>query len=99
LDYIRPFQVTPCQASEIRQVAKLLLWGDDPTSQPETEGLYYKWKWFFDVFLVSVDRRTGSLLHLPFSGGLFEQPSKTMSVLTTIQSVFFEKLQEDLKVK
>ena len=99
MDSINPFSITPCESNEIRQVGKLLFWGSDPTTQPETSSLYYKWKGFFDAFLVSVDRRTGSMLHLPFEGGLFEQPSKTMSVFTAIQSVFFEKLQEDLKVK
>lgn len=46
------------------------------------------------MFLFSVDRRTGSFLHLPFSGGAAIQPSKTMSALIAIQNVFFEKLNE-----
>lgn len=98
MDDFCPFQVSSIEEREIKQVGKLLFWNADPTSQPETEGLYYKWKWFFTLFLVSVDRRTGSMLHLPFEGGLFEQPSKTLSVLTAIQSVFFEKLEDDLRI-
>lgn len=46
------------------------------------------------MFLFSVDRRTGSFLHLPFTGGTAVQPSKTMSALIAIQNIFFEKLNE-----
>ena len=98
MDDLSPFQVKSIEEREIRQVGKLLFYNADPTSQPETESLYYKWKSFFSMFLVSVDRRTGSMLHLPFEGGLFEQPAKTLSVLTAIQSVFFEKLEDDLRI-
>lgn len=50
------------------------------------------------MFLFSVDRRTGSFLHLPFSGGSGEQPVKTMSALMAIQNVFFEKLNEQPQI-
>lgn len=59
---------------------------------PETEVSYRKWSYFFRLFNQSVDYRTGSLLHLPFSGGLLDQPSRTMTILTTIQEVFLSKL-------
>ncbi len=69
-------------------------------TQEETRESYTKWKTFFDYFLFSVDRRTGSFLHLPFSGGSFEQPVKTMAVLQIMQGVFFEKMEEDIgKIK
>jgi uncharacterized protein YbgA (DUF1722 family) len=44
-----------------------------------------------------VDVRYGNLLHLPFSGGVAEQPAKTMTVLNHLQSIFREKLDEDQK--
>lgn len=50
----------------------------------------------FDMFLQSVDRRTGSLLHLPFSGGVMEQPAKTMTIYNIMQNCFFKKLKADL---
>ena len=76
----------------------MLFWGCDPLEQPETKALFIKWRIFFDMFLFSVDRRTGSFLHLPFSGGSAEQPVKTMSALMAIQNVFFEKLNEQPQI-
>jgi hypothetical protein len=37
------------------------------------------------------------LLRLPFEGGAFEQPAKTMSVITFIQSLYIEKLEYENK--
>jgi hypothetical protein len=52
---------------------------------------------FFDAFLICRDARYGNLLHLPFEGGVFEQPAKTMNVITYIQSLYIEKLEYENK--
>lgn len=95
MDDKHPFSITEEEKSELRNVSRLLFWGQDPQQQPETNLLYHKWRLFFDIFLQSIDRRTGSFLHLPFLGGTCEQPSKTMVVLSVLQSVYLEKLNED----
>lgn len=66
-------------------------------SLPELQEWYIKWHPFLNSFLQSVDRRTGSLLHLPFNGGLFEQPSKTMTIFTIMQEMYFVHLADELK--
>ncbi|MCQ2052955.1 MAG: hypothetical protein MJZ03_03370 [archaeon] len=58
-----------------------------------------KWNPFFQMFLQSVDRRTGSLLHLPFDGGIMNQPSKTMTILMIMQEVFIQTLADSIKRK
>lgn len=97
MDVFNPFSVTPAEESEIRQLARFIFNGANPTEQPELAEIYYKWKLYFEIFLQSVDRRTGSYIHLPFAGGLMEQPAKTMSALGVMQSEFFEKLAKDIK--
>ena len=97
MDRIYSFSCSPVEESEIRQLARFLFNGANPTEQPELAEIYYKWKLLFEVFLQSVDRRTGSYLHLPFAGGILDQPAKTMSVLGVMQAEFFEKLSKDIK--
>jgi hypothetical protein len=75
----------------------LLFWGANPLYQEETKDTFLRWKVFFDAFLISRDARYGNLLHLPFGGGVFEQPSKTMNVITFIQSLYIEKLEYENK--
>jgi hypothetical protein len=43
------------------------------------------------------DARYGNLLHLPFDGGVLEQPAKTMAVYGIIQSIYCDKLLEDME--
>jgi len=47
------------------------------------------------VFIVCRDARYGNLLHLPFAGGVYDQPCKTMDVLEQIRANFLEKLTDD----
>jgi len=42
-----------------------------------------------------VNRETGELQVMPFSGGFLEQPSKTMDALQIIQERFCEKIFEE----
>lgn len=43
----------------------------------------------------SFDRETGGLLHLPYQGGVLEQPLRTMQAFEVVQVVFGEKLKEE----
>lgn len=43
------------------------------------------------------DARYGNLLHLPFEGGVLDQPAKTMAVYEVIQSIYCNKLAEDME--
>ena len=74
-----------------------MFYGGNPSAFPETEKLVLKWNPFFNIFLQSVDKRTGSFLHLPFEGGLFNQPSKTMTILMIMQGLYCEKLSDEMK--
>lgn len=94
-------QYTFCRSSteerEIRQVCKLLFSGSDPLSMPETRELYWKYKTIIDMFLISVDRRTGNIIHLPFNTDLYNQPAKTMSFFRLLQDLFIETIKESIK--
>mgnify|MGYP007112523856 FL=1 len=43
------------------------------------------------------DARYGNLLHLPFEGGVLDQPAKTMAVYGVIQAIYCDKLVEDME--
>lgn len=53
-----------------------------------------RWMALINAFLAAVDRKTGSLLHLPVAGGALEQPYKTMQVFQLLQGVFGEELKK-----
>lgn len=95
MDKVYPFSPTPAEYKEIKQPFKLLLDGIDPSQQEETAEAFYKYANLFDLFFLMVDRRTGSFLNLPFSGGVLNQPSKTMKFLIYLQSLFLSKLNEN----
>jgi hypothetical protein len=59
--------------------------------------MYRKWELWFDLFDVMIDVRYGNFLHLPFSGGVAEQPVKTMAILSYIQSLFRKKIADEQK--
>lgn len=79
---------------EVRDVAKVLLWGGNIENEEEIYKLYIKWKIFFDIFLTIVDRKNGNWQHLPFNVSAFYQPYKTLQVLEYIRSIYFERLEE-----
>lgn len=92
-----PFSASLDERHEIRQVGQILFSGGDATAFPETADLLIKWNPFFQVFLQSVDRKSGTLLHLPFPGGVFEQPAKTMTVLMLMQEEYLRQITDALK--
>lgn len=75
----------------------MMFTGANPMNMPELAEWTIKWNPFITIFLESVDRRTGSLLHLPFEGGTFEQPSKTMTILRVLQEEFLKSINKALK--
>lgn len=80
---------------EVRQVALCLFNGS--YLDREIEEYYKKWHLFFKLFYTCIDRKHGSLIHLPFSGGALEQPAKTMEVIRYLQSLWIEKIADEYK--
>jgi len=56
-----------------------------------------KWGIVIRLFLLSVNRENGTLMHLPTSGGLLNQPKKTMDVFLFLQEIFIRKMNEKIK--
>lgn len=69
--------------------------GGNCYADPEIKESFLKWQNFFELFIQSVDARYGNLLHLPFSGGVFEQPCKTMKVFEELRHLYQEHLKEE----
>jgi len=46
------------------------------------------------MYLLAADADNGSMHMLPFSGGLLEQPYRTMQVFEAVQAKFWERLGE-----
>lgn len=90
-----PFQFTPENEREIRDIAQLLFAGIDPLSEEETAPLYDKWAVFFNVFMECINPKYGHFENFPFSGGAFNQPSMTMKALLIIQSCYISQLKKD----
>jgi hypothetical protein len=96
---LHPFQQTPEERTELRNLFKLISSGGNPYHHPELRGPYHKHKTLFDVFEVCIDVWYGNFLHLPVAGGVLDQPSKTMDGLKQLQSLLREKIAEDEKKK
>lgn len=79
---------------EVRQVALTLFNGGMPDR--EIEGYTKKWALIFKLFYTAIERKTGSFLHLPFDGGVMEQPAKTMEILRFLQSLWIEKIADEM---
>jgi hypothetical protein len=97
LGRLNPFRIKAEERKEIRQVALIYFDGGNPAAMEETAERWQKSKKFFEIFAVCKDARYGNLLHLPFSGGVYEQPAKTMNVIEEIQNAYIEKLAEKMK--
>jgi hypothetical protein len=95
MDGINPFQLTPAEKTEIRNLCKVIFVGGNPLSQPELKEIYKKYKMIFSIFDIIIDVRYGNFLSLPFTGGAAEQPSKTMECLSLIRALFRKKIEEE----
>lgn len=78
--------------AEIKRVARSVFNGHGIPY--EMEGDAKRWATMIQAFLTSVDRENGSLLHLPYSGGILEQPYKTMMLFGLLQSIFLEEIEK-----
>lgn len=81
--------------AELKLAGRAIICGEVPTSV--TREPVKRWSAMIQAFLDCVDRKTGSLLHFPFSGGRFEQPSKTMMVFEVLQGVFIEMVNDQIR--
>lgn len=50
-----------------------------------------------DIFLPLISSENGDFIHLPFEGGLMEQPYMTMSCLRLLQLNYRKYLSESMK--
>lgn len=91
------FYISPSERQEIKECGKIYFDGGNPLCQEETKDAWKKWEFFFDSFLIMRDARYGNILHLPFSGGVIEQPSKTMSVYRAIDDIYVQKIADDME--
>lgn len=92
MDARHPFSET--DKWEVRQVALVLFNGG--MLDTEIEAYAKKWALFFKLFYTAIERKNGSILHLPFSGGIMEQPAKTMEVIRFLQSLWIEKIADEM---
>lgn len=53
-----------------------------------------EWAVVVQAFLGAVNRENGTLVHLPYAGGVLEQPYKTMQVFSLLQSIFIEEIEK-----
>ncbi len=56
-----------------------------------------RWGGVIEMFLASVDREHGSILHLPYPGGVLQQPRRTLQVWRFLQSVYTEAIRNHLE--
>ena len=92
-----PFFLTEEERRELREVARLFFIGGHPESDPEIKHFWFKWRVYFEVFSICVDSRYGNILHLPYSGGVMEQPHRELQILQYLQSLYREYLNEETK--
>lgn len=97
MDGVAPFQQSPEERTEIRNLFKIVSSGGNPFHHPELKDAYRKHRTIFDIFDVCVDVRYGNFLHLPAAGGVLDQPAKTMEFLKHMQSLLRGKIADDEK--
>jgi hypothetical protein len=83
------------ERTELRQVANILFEGGHITH--DYVPFVQKWGYCVRLFLVSVDHENASLVHLPCSGGVLEQPFRTMQVFEYLQSLFIKYVNKEQK--
>ena len=51
------------------------------------------------LFLGAVNRENGTLQSLPYSGGICEQPLRTLNLFLYLQNLFVQYIQENMNKK
>jgi len=75
---------------ELTRLGRTLFQMGNGTVPSDLKGEMQKWGLWVTAFLASVNPMSGALQHLPFSGGVLEQPSRTMSVWRHLQGLYIE---------
>ncbi len=81
-------------AGEITRIANTIFGGGFPPTK--TIG-YKKWNIFIELFLISVNRENGSFNSLPFQGGIFDQPVRTMKIFKLLGNLYRAELAKKRK--
>ena len=88
-----PFSVE--DQNELGPIASILFSGG---ALPESSrGAAEKWATAIRMFLMAVNRENGTLVHLPESGGLLDQPKRTMDIMLFLQNIFIRCIQKKMK--
>jgi len=53
--------------------------------------------YLIDLFLCSIDRERGTIVHFPFPGTPLDQPAGTLAAWTIMQGSYFEKIARDMR--
>lgn len=75
----------------------MLFAAGDPTADGEIYRLYLKWGWWFDLFFMCVDRKTGNWLHFPYNRDVVRQGYTTMQILNYINGLWIEKINKEME--
>jgi len=84
-------------ASEIRTLAAVIFDGGDVSNDEELKEMWGRWKWWFDLFFMCIDREHASFLHFPNGCTITEQGYKTMQILTYIQNLYIKKINDMIR--
>lgn len=90
-----PFYLTESDKRELRDISQVFFEGGHPDRDPEIKTIWSKWKIYFESFMLIIDARYGNLLHLPYSGGILEQPYREAYIYLELQGNFREHLQKE----
>lgn len=60
----------------------------------DTAEYHKRWGYLARLFFMGVNRENGTMQHLPARGGLFDQPSKVLSVFEVMQGCFMEHINK-----
>lgn len=58
-----------------------------------------KWGMMIRQFLLCVNHENATIEHLPYEGGIMEQPYKTMQVFELLQSLFIKQIRKEQNKK
>lgn len=54
-----------------------------------------RWGMLVNAFLIAVNPMSGAIQHLPFDGGVLDQPSRTMGIWRLMQAEFIAAMPKD----
>lgn len=90
-----PFRITPEEQREIKEIARVFFRNGHPEADPEIKNNWLKYQIFFEAFIYLASAKDGDMLGMPFEGGIFDQPYKTMCILLEIQGAYRQYICEE----